>query len=181
MHYWQSDKIRLRSLEPEDAEFFYSWNLKTETQKNLSHIWFPTSRQNIKDWIEKEIKRDPEDHQHFFVIETLDRKPIGTINANTLNRDDGTFRYGIGIINAERKKGYASEAISVFLNYYFNELRYNKVNAGIFSFNESSIILHEKMGFTKEGCLRQNKFTDGKYWDVIIFGMTKKEFMETHR
>ena len=66
------------------------------------------------------------------------------------------------------------------MNYYFNELRYHKVNAGVYSFNEPSKRLHEKMGFKKEGQLiREVKFTNGKYWDMIIYGMTKGEFNAT--
>jgi len=43
MNYWEGEKIRLRSLEPGDAGFFYNWNLDTNTQRNLAWIWFPTS------------------------------------------------------------------------------------------------------------------------------------------
>lgn len=181
MNYWEGKKIRLRSLEPEDAEFFYNWNLDTDTQKNLAWIWFPTSRAHIKKWIEEETAKKGENDEHFFVIETLAGEPVGSINANTINRMDGSFRYGLGIIPSARQQGYASEALTIFLRYYFQELRYHKVNAGIYAFNESSIILHEKLGFVQEGRLRETKFTDGKYWDMVIFGMTKAEFNEIHR
>lgn len=176
MNYWEGKKVRLRSLEPEDWEFFYNWNLETGTQKNISHIWFPTSRQHIKDWIKEEGLKGGSNDQHTFVVETLEGKTVGTIAANSLSKVDGSFRYGLGIIDTERQKGYASDALKVFLNYYFNELRYHKVNAGIFAFNESSKILHEKLGFVLEGQLREVKYTDGQFWDMYIFGMTKGEF-----
>lgn len=176
MNYWEGEKIRLRSLEPEDYHFFYQWNLDTNTQKNLAWIWFPTSIVNIKNWIKKEVEKDPTNEDHFFVIETLAGKPIGSINANNISKNDGSFRYGLGIIESERKKGYATDAIRIFLNYYFNELRYHKVNAAVYEFNESSIKLHQRFGMIQEGQLRKNKFTDGKYWDIVLFGMTKDEF-----
>jgi len=179
MNYWEGSKVRLRSVEPEDWEFFYNWNLETDTQKNLAAIWFPQSKENVKNWIKKEIAKAPENEEHFFVIETLTGETIGCINANTLSKNNGSFRYGLGIVQSQRKKGYASEAIKIFLNYYFNELRYNKVNAAVYSFNESSIVLHEKLGLIQEGRLRQVKFTDGKYWDILLFGMTKDEFNES--
>ena len=37
-----------------------------------------------------------------------------------------------------------SGAIQLVLNYYFAELRYQKVTVGIVSYNEASIALHEK-------------------------------------
>ena len=174
MNYWEGRKVRLRSIEPEDYPFFYEWNLETGTQKNLAWIWFPTSLNSVKDWALKKSLTKTENDDHFFVIETIDGAPVGSISANSINKLDGVFRYGVGIIKGERQKGYASEAIKIFLNYYFNELRYNKVNASVYAFNEHSIILHEKLKFKQEGKLRATKYTDGKYWDEIIFGMTKK-------
>ena len=168
----------MRGIELEDLDFFYNWNLETETQRNIAWIWFPTSRANIMEWLKKESVHKGENDEYCFVIEDLSGKPVGTINSNMVNKTDGTFRYGLGIIESERKKGYASEAIKIFINYFFNELRYHKVNAGVYEFNTSSKVLHEKLGFQKEGQLREVKFTDGKYWDMIIYGMTKKEFNE---
>ncbi len=176
MNYWEGEKIRLRGLELEDLDFFYNWNLETETQRNLAWIWFPSTKESQKEWIKKESLNKGENDEYFLVIEEKEGKQVGSINSNTVSKIDGSFRYGIAIIESARKKGYAREAIRIFLNYYFNELRYNKVNAAVFEYNESSNILHKKMGFVKEGQLRKVKFTNGKYWDMILYGMTKDEF-----
>lgn len=178
MNYWEGQLIRLRGIEPEDYEFFYNWNLDTNTQKNLAWIWFPQSKQAVMEWAKQECLKKGVNDEYFFVIETLDQQPVGSINTNQVNKIDGTFRYGIGIIPAARKKGYAQEAIQLLLNYYFNELRYHKVNAGVYAFNESSIALHHKLGFALEGKLREHVFTKGQYWDMLLFGMLRKEFNE---
>ena len=85
------------------------------------------------------------------VIETLAGKTICSINAYNISKNDGSFRFGLDIIESERKKGYATEAIQIFLNHYFNELRYHKVNAAVYKFNVSSIILHQRFGMISEG------------------------------
>ncbi|MEO0340967.1 MAG: GNAT family protein [Bacteroidota bacterium] len=176
MNYWTGKKIRLRGLEPEDYEFFYNWNQDTETARNIAWLWFPTSKASVQEWAQSESLKKGENDEFFFVIETLDGEPVGSINANSVSKLDGSFRYGVGIVDKARRKGYAKEAIQIFLNYYFNELRYNKVNAGVYEFNENSITLHQKMGFVQEGRLRQTKYSQGKYWDVFIFGMTREEY-----
>jgi len=178
MNYWEGKKVRLRGLEFDDLEFFYNWNLETETQRSLAWIWFPQSKQNLEDWIKKESSNKGENDEYFFVIEDLKGRPVGSIGTNTVNKTDGSFRYGVAIVDEERNKGYAKEAILILLNYFFNELRYHKVNAGVFEFNDSSNILHKNLGFKKEGQLREVKFTQGRYWDINIYGMTKKEFLE---
>ena len=176
MNCWEGKIIRLRGIEPDDIDFFFDWNLETETQRNLDRIWFPTTRTGQIDWIRKESLHKGENDEYFFVIEDKAGKPVGSISSNSVNKTDGTFRYGIAIMESERNKGYAKEALRIFLNYYFNELRYNKVNASVYEFNESSKVLHEMMEFKKEGQLREVKFTNGKYWDIIIYGMTRTEF-----
>ncbi len=46
----------------------------------------------------------------------------------------------------------------------------------VYAFNERSIRLHEKMGFQKEGQIRRAVYTNGQYYDEILYGMTKEEF-----
>ena len=65
-------------------------------------------------------------------------------------------------------------------NYYFNELRYNKVNVYIYDYNIPSIEFHKKLGLTKEGRLRQMAYSEGKYHDIIFYGMLKSEFNELY-
>ena len=60
--------------------------------------------------------------------------------------------------------------------YYFDELRYQKVTVNVHSHNEASILLHQKLGFIKEGTHRRMGYTKGGYFDVIWFGMTVEEF-----
>lgn len=64
----------------------------------------------------------------------------------------------------------------LFLRYYFMELGYQKVTANVYSFNESSLKLHERLGFIREGQLRNMIYCNGKYHDEIYLGMTKLEF-----
>jgi RimJ/RimL family protein N-acetyltransferase len=178
VNFWSGKKIRLRAIEPEDHTFFYEWNQETETARNIDWLWFPTSRASQQEWASKESLKKGANDEYFFVIETLQGVPVGSINTNTVNRIDGTFRYGIGIIEQERGKGYAKEAVKILLDYYFNELRYHKVNVTMYAFNKNSIRLHEQLGFVEEGRLRQAKYTRGQYWDVLIYGMLSVEYNE---
>jgi len=60
------------------------------------------------------------------------------------------------------------------------ELSYQKVNTTVYSFNNPSMLLHEKLGFMKEGQLRNIIFTKGSYYDGICYGMTREEFGLNH-
>jgi RimJ/RimL family protein N-acetyltransferase len=62
------------------------------------------------------------------------------------------------------------------LRYFFHELRYPKVNVHIYDVNESSIALHQRLGFQEEGRLRRMGHTESRYYDWILMGLTREEF-----
>ena len=62
------------------------------------------------------------------------------------------------------------------LRYYFRELGYHRANATVYEFNAPSLALHRSLGFREEGRLRQSLFTQGRYFDELLFGMLAEEF-----
>lgn len=169
--------IRLRGVEPEDWGYFYEADQETETGQLTDEVWFPNTKARARQWTEELAKRQSvENDEYRFMIETLAGVTVGTLNTHTVNRRNGTFTYGLAIHPDHRRKGYAAEAIRLVLHYYFNERRYQKVNAEVYSFNTPSMRLHERLGFMLEGCLRQMIYTGGEYHDVLVYGLTKEEY-----
>ena len=62
------------------------------------------------------------------------------------------------------------------LNYAFITLKLHKVCGQALAFNLKSIQLHQKLGFHKEGVLRQQHHLNGAYQDLICFGLLRKEW-----
>ncbi|MBX3056293.1 MAG: GNAT family N-acetyltransferase [Anaerolineae bacterium] len=50
----------------------------------------------------------------------------------------------------------------------------------VYGYNEPSQRLHEGMGFMLEGRIRRAALTDGRYYDDLIYGLTREEFEEMH-
>lgn len=173
--YWQGEKVQLRGVEPDDAAFFFGWN-DVEMMRGLAEIWPPGSLVRTQEWIRNQTIDEPRKDQHFCVIADRTGQPVGSINAHTTNPRHGTFRYGIAIHHDHCGRGYASEAIVLFMRYFFEELRYQKANATVYEFNLPSIRLHEKLGFVPEGRLRRIIYTQGRYYDELQYGMTAEEF-----
>ncbi len=173
---FEGSKVRLRAVEESDWELHYNWNLDSDNWRMTDEVWFPTSRTSVKEWAEREAKRGSEADAFRFQIETLASVLVGTINTHSCNLRCGTFNYGLAIHPDHRRKGYASEAIGLVLRYYFNERRYQKVNATVYSFNAASIALHERLGFVLEGRIRRLIYSGGMFHDELIYGMTQEEF-----
>jgi RimJ/RimL family protein N-acetyltransferase len=173
---WQTDRVKLRAIEPGDWETFWAWNHDDEMTRNLDWVWFPQSREAVRIWAEEASRKRPENDEFHWVIESRDGAVVGSIATHDCNRRCGTFGYGINVLSTHRRNGYASDAIRVVLRYAFEELGYQKVTVEVLAFNEASISLHQRLGFQSEGRLRRMIFTGGQYFDLLMFGMTKEEF-----
>lgn len=180
--YWQGKLVRLRALEPDDAEHFYNLNLERDTDRSLFMVYPPSSMASQRAWVERASQEGFGEGQSFrFIIEALDSgQVVGTIDTHHCDPRVGTFAYGLSVREQYRGRGYASEAILMVLRYYFFELRFQKANPMVYGFNDASKRLHEKLGFVLEGTRRRSAFSNGVFHDVILYGMTIEEFGELH-
>jgi RimJ/RimL family protein N-acetyltransferase len=164
-------------MEPGDWEAYHAWNMDDEQARRLYFVPFPQSQEGVRRFAERTAAERPEGDNFRFVITNLAGEVIGDLTTHGCDPRHGTFGYGISVAAAHRRKGYAAEAIAIVLRYYFEELRYQKVSVQIYSFNEPSIRLHERLGFQQEGRQRRMIYTQGHYFDVLLFGLTSDEFV----
>lgn len=172
--YWTGKNLTLRAIQPEDIVIFDS--LDDEILRNMDSLHFPRSANSMREWVEEQLEKD----EFRFIAVDRDNNIVGMIETFDCDRKNGTFDYYLAVFEPYRGKGYAKEMILMVLRFFFLELAYQKVNTTVYSFNNPSIRLHEKLGFMKEGQLRNIIFTKGAYYDGICFGMTREEFERKH-
>lgn len=177
-NFWQGEKIRLRPLEQEDVDEILSSreDIDSEIERSEDVISFPLSRIKQRKQTEELLEQLGKDDFYFWVIEDLEGQKVGYINSFDLERRHGTFKYAIIIKRKFWRKGYAKEALTIVCRYYFRELRYQKLTAMVYAFNERSIRFHQNFGFTLEGRLRRTVYTNSQFFDTLYFGMTNEEF-----
>ena len=137
----------------------------------MDTLWFPTSTQHVKRWIEKRLAESGSREDWYFVIETLEGETVGMIHTHDCHVHDRRFSYGVGVRQAFRRKGYATAAIQLVLKYYFRHKGYQRAEIEVFAFNPSSARLHERLGFQLEGTRRAAKWHDGAFYDIWIYGL----------
>lgn len=177
---WQGQLVRLRAIEPADWETYFAWNQDDEQARTLYFVPLPQSQEAVRRFADNAAVQGQDDDGFRFGIENKAGELVGDITVNDCNWRVGSLSYGLNIKREQRRKGYASEAVLLVLRYYFQEMRYQKVTVRIYSFNEPSIKLHEKLGFQQEGRIRRTVFTRGQYADELVYGMTVEEFAEKY-
>lgn len=183
LNFWVGEKVRIRAVEPADAGTFFKYlsDYDDESDRFCDEIHFPSSQAAMIARVENNSRNVAANDEFMWIIENQQGVAVGCINTFQCNRRVGTFKYGLGITREFWGNGYAKDAIKIVLKYYFRELRYQKVTIYIYSFNERSIKLHESLGFKFEGRIRRAVYTNGNYYDEIIYGMTFEEFEETYK
>lgn len=181
-HFWRGELIRLRAIEQKDleaaAQDFGEYD--TDTESYNSEISFPSYREEDRTNFENLRKREPGNDAFYWIIKNHDGEKVGEISTFDCDRRVGVFKYAILIRRPYWRCGYATEAIRLVQRFYFRELGYQKLTALVYSFNERSLRMHEKLGFVFEGRLRRTVYTNGRHYDTIYFGMTKVEFDLLH-
>jgi len=177
MNLWRGVNVRLRGIEPEDAETFYAWDsAETETARMVEWVWPAGSLAQARQWAERRAIGESRNDEFFFAIENAEGRLVGVINTHSCDRRVGSFKYGVSVAPAFRGRGYATEAVLLVLRYFFDELRYQKATAEVYAYNERSARFHERLGFVQEGRIRRVVFSQGRHFDLLVFGMTVEEF-----
>ena len=72
-------------------------------------------------------------------------------------------------------QGFATEAAGTLLQWAFNTLNLNRVQSEADTRNAASDRVLEKLGFLREGTLRENCIVDGEVSDSWVYGLLRRE------
>ena len=101
---------------------------------------------------------------------------IGEIGFYDYKKDHKKAEIGYKLARRHWRKGYMSEALVAMLDYMYNNLELNRVQALVDPRNPASFLLLEKHGFQREGVLRDYEFERGDYVDLIMLSILRKEW-----
>ncbi len=166
-------KINLRALEPEDLEFLYTIE-NNESFWEVSHTQTPFSNYILKQYLENAHQDIFEAKQLRLLIEEKStRKRIGMIDLFDFNPQHKRAGIGLLIHPHFQQNGFASEALSLFINYAFTHLGLHQLYANITTDNSKSISLFTKQKFENVGIKKDWILSDGKFKDETLFQLIK--------
>jgi ribosomal-protein-alanine N-acetyltransferase len=111
------------------------------------------------------------------VIAKEEKCLIGTCGYQAWQRSmRGEIGYDLG--RACWGKGLMGEALCSILAYGFEEVGLNRVEGFVDPANERSIHLLNRIGFRREGILREYGYWKGRFWDQLCYAMLKRDWKE---
>ncbi len=162
-------KVKLRALEPEDLDFLFGaendsdfWEVsatQTPFSKNILQQYLANTHQDIYE--AKQLRLVIEDAQN--------GEKIGLIDLFDFNPQFQRAGIGILILKNFQQKGYATEALQLFIDYGFKTLQLHQIYASITIDNKNSISLFEKLNFEQIGIQKDWIKKENIFQDVLLY------------
>ncbi|MDH5018836.1 GNAT family N-acetyltransferase [Halobacterium rubrum] len=167
------ERVSLHPIEDEDHEFLQRGRNHPEVRVPLTD----TDVHTIDDVAELVDDAD----QHFLVCEKPDGDEaptrVGVVAFTWTSEPPKSGDMMYWVLPEHQGNGYVTEATELFLDYAFRECGYHKVTARALETNAASIAVLEKLGFQREGTLRDDHFVDGDLVDAHAFGLLADEWL----
>jgi len=168
--------INLRRLRRTDVADFQPLADDPRVYGFLPHMPSPYTPEDARRWVNETHRNARKGTEYHFGIEHRDGRIIGTIGLQNIVRPDGNAEVGYWVAPKFWRRGYASEALRLILNYAFTDLNMYRVYAIVSAKNRGSVAVLEKAGFTCEGIFRKAHLSRGRRHDVYFYAMLKAEF-----
>lgn len=169
-----TERLILRRFCLEDARAMYdNWSSDDEVTKYLSwptHTNIEITQWVMNDWVSSYEKED----FYLWAIE-FEGQPIGSISV--VGKDDDTLKAHIGycIGKAWWHKGIMSEALKAVMDYLFDQVGMNRVEACYDPNNPNSGRVMAKCGMKYEGTHRQSGRNNQGICDEAFYALIKSE------
>jgi RimJ/RimL family protein N-acetyltransferase len=109
------------------------------------------------------------------------RRHIGNISIWTVSKLGKIGEIGYWVRSEETNRGVCTEAVDVLLEEAFNSLGYHKIILRIAVGNGASDRVAEKLGFTREGVLREELLIRGNWIDHSLWSLLDREYRAARR
>jgi UDP-4-amino-4,6-dideoxy-N-acetyl-beta-L-altrosamine N-acetyltransferase len=164
------ENCRVRAVIREDLPTILAWR-NHPSIRNFMLTRHEITLAEHRAWFE----RASEDKTRRLLVVENGAEPIGYVQfANVVAA--GISDWGF-YARPEAPKGSGRKLGTAALAYAFDVLELHKVCGQAIASNQASIALHARLGFTREGVLRDQQRIDGAYHSLVCFGLLKREWL----
>lgn len=171
----ESARLILRPLKPSDSEDLF----EIFSDKHVMEYYNLPAFKNISEAVNQVdvfISSLKNKTMIRWGIELKDsRKLIGTCGLFSISEESRKAEMGYELNRKYWNRGIMTEALRTVMNFIFSQTDINRIEAFVEIPNTSSQKLLNKLGFTKEGILRQYELCRGELIDITIWGYLRND------
>jgi RimJ/RimL family protein N-acetyltransferase len=166
-----SSLVTLSSIRSEDSETMFRWINDPETVR-FNAPFKPVHWENHQDWMQALGKLS---NKFVFAVRVAD-KLVGVVQLLDVDPVHRSAELTIRIGTEEnRGNGYGTQALKLVTDFGWRDLNLNRIWLRVFADNARAIRAYKKAGFMEEGVMREAAHIDGRFVDIIIFGILRSK------
>jgi ribosomal-protein-alanine N-acetyltransferase len=165
----QTQRLILREMNVKDAEFVFKHFSNEKICEYLYDEDVFTSMDEALELIESYSNPEGKQHNRWGIVRKKDNSLIGTCGFHCWDGVNHIAEIGYDLWHECWGQGYMSEALEVVIESGFQNMSLNRIQAYVALENDNSARLLEKIGFKKEGIIRDKHLYHGKYYDHYCY------------
>ena len=173
----ETERLLLRRFELSDAEeMFENWANDSEVTKYLTwpaHQNITVTKSVLEDWVSQ---YDNNQYYQWGIELKEDNQLIGSIGIVRLDNQIKSVHVGFCIGQKWWGKGIMSEALEKLMDYFFNEIKANRVDSRHDPRNIGSGKVMQNCGMLYEGTVKQGDWNNQGICDYSIYGLTLEDY-----
>ena len=171
-----ADRVHLRWMTEQDVDALYTIFSEPEVMRYWSSPPFTdieVARQLLQD-----VHKGFESGSLFQwgVALKSDNTVIGTSTLFHFDLRNRRAEIGYALAREHWGNGYIHEALKALLSFAFRDLNLHRIEADVDPRNSASIRTLERLGFQKEGYLRERWLVNGEVQDALYYGLLCHEW-----
>ncbi|GAB6930419.1 GNAT family protein [Paenibacillus sp. JCM 10914] len=170
----EGNGIRLRPVREDELEVYYALLLDPESNR-LTGTQQEISKESVAAWIQN-IRMEHADRVDMMIAVEATDELIGEVVLNEIDSVNRSANIRILISNQHSNRGFGTEAIKLMLQHGFEQVGLHRIELGVYEFNPRAIHVYEKIGFKREGILRDALYWNGEFHDMIMMSMIEDEY-----
>lgn len=171
-----TDKVSLSQISLDDKPAYLKHlNETDEFYANMCVMPYPYTDIDADQWIAKTLQETlAQDRSRNWGIRNEEGKLTGGVSLINLVADHQA-EIGYWLAKSYWGKGIMTQVVQRLCRLAFDEYRLQRIYARVFAINPTSARVLQKVGFRKEGTLRNHFFRDGRCMDMLFFGLLREE------
>lgn len=102
---------------------------------------------------------------------------VGSAGLHRWNKEAHYAQIGCDIAYPFWGNGYGQEAMREIIEFGWLQMKLNRIEADIIQGNKRSAHVMKKLGFKREGILRQRLLKGGKFYDIHLYGLLQTDYV----
>lgn len=171
----ETERFRLRRLEPADAGALFGWLSDPEVTRHFGIVPLqdPTDARQVVEHYAGAAETGTA--IRWGIEERATGELVGSCGFHAWVALHARAEVGYEVTRSRWRTGVMREALPAALRFGFEEMGLHRIGALVAPANEASLRLLDRLGFTREGTLRHYECTDGHFDDLVSHSLLRGE------